>query len=65
MMTAAAMMTATAMMTAAAAMTAAATDKCYDTGSGIAFQDRQRGCLCRPQYKTCGEQSARKGSHHS
>ena len=33
--------------------TATATDKRYDTGSGIAFQDRHRGCLCRPRYETC------------
>ncbi|MFA9388148.1 MAG: hypothetical protein ACERIE_08790 [Methyloceanibacter sp.] len=39
----------------ALAATAAATDKRNDTGSGIAFQDRHRGCLGRPRYKTCGE----------
>jgi hypothetical protein len=35
--------------------TPAATDKRYDTGSGAASQDGQRGCLCRFRYKTCGE----------
>jgi hypothetical protein len=48
----------------ALAATAAATDKRNYTGSGIAFQDRHRGCLGRPRYKTCGEQSAREGSRH-
>jgi hypothetical protein len=33
----------------------AATDKRYDAGSSDAFQDRQRGCLCRFRYKTRGE----------
>jgi hypothetical protein len=35
--------------------TVALTNKRYDTWSGIAFQDRHRGCLCRPRHKTCGE----------
>ena len=35
--------------------TATATDKRYDTGTGAASQDGQRGCLCRFRYKTCGE----------
>ncbi|MGE5259843.1 MAG: hypothetical protein ACM3MH_03070 [Actinomycetota bacterium] len=53
-------MTATMTMTAAvtATMTAAVTTvthKRHHSGSGIAFQDRHRGCLCRRRYKTCGE----------
>ena len=43
--TTAAAATATATTTVAAAFT----DKSYDTGSGIAFQDRHRGCLGRPR----------------
>jgi hypothetical protein len=47
-----------------ATATATATDKRYDVGGGIAFQDRQGGCLCRPRYETSGEQSSRKGNRH-
>ena len=39
----------------AAVMTAATTDKRYNTESCIAFQCRQRGCLCRGRYKTSCE----------
>jgi hypothetical protein len=50
-------------MTKAAPATAVA-DQRYHTGSGLAFQDRHRGCLCRPPYKTCGEHAASNGSRH-
>jgi len=46
------------MATVAAAVTATVTTvthKRHHSGSGIAFQDRQRRCLCRRRYETCGE----------
>jgi hypothetical protein len=48
----AAMTVATAAMTMS---TTTATNKRYEGGRGIALKDRHGGCLCRPQYKTCGD----------
>jgi hypothetical protein len=47
--------TVTAAVMTAAAVAAAATDKRYNTESCIAFQYRQRGCLCGGRYKTSCE----------
>ena len=46
--------TAAMTVTTTVAATALVTDKRHDTGS-VALQDRQRGCLRRSRYKTCGE----------
>jgi hypothetical protein len=46
------------------AATALLTDKRYDTGIGIAFQDRHRGCLCRTRCEKSGEHASRKRSRH-
>jgi hypothetical protein len=47
--------TAVVLATTTAVTTVTLTNKRCDTGSGVAFQDRQRSCLCRPRHKTCGE----------
>jgi hypothetical protein len=64
----AAVMTATMMaatMMAATVMTATTVlHKRYEAGRDIGFQDRHGGCLCRPRYKTCGDESACKGRRH-
>jgi hypothetical protein len=60
----AAVMTAT--MMAATVMTATTVlHKRYEAGRDIGFQDRHGGCLCRPRYKTCGDESACKGRRHA
>jgi hypothetical protein len=55
----AAVTTVTAAVTAAVTTVTAAvttvTHKRHHSGSGIAFQDGQRSCLCRRRYQTCGE----------
>jgi hypothetical protein len=42
-------------VTATVTTVTAVTHKRHHSGGGIAFQDRQRGCLCRCRYETCGE----------
>jgi hypothetical protein len=51
----AAVTTVTAAVTTVTAAVTTVTHKRHHSGSGIAFQDGQRSCLCRRRYQTCGE----------
>jgi hypothetical protein len=50
---------ATAATAAPSPAAAAAANERYHTG--VTFQDRNRSCLCRPRYKTCGEAECLQG----